>query len=442
MKAARLGEILPVQAGDRSKRASRGRPASMEVAMSSLLATDPEIHALLAAEDERQRETVRLIASENFASGAVREASASRLANKYSEGYPGARYYEGQQNVDAVERLAVARAKALFGAEHANVQPYSGSPANVAVYLAFLKPGDTVLGMQLAHGGHLTHGSKASITGKHWNVVHYGLNRDTGRLDYDQVRALAREHRPKMLIAGHSAYPRTLDFAAFRSIADEVGAILMVDMAHFAGLVAGGAHPSPVPYADVITTTTHKTLRGPRGAMILSKAEHAGRIDKAVFPGMQGGPHNATTAAIAVALREAEAPTFADYAKACVANARVLAEDLIGRGYAVVTGGTDNHLILVDLRTKGIGGKAAAAALDRAGLVLNYNAVPWDDRPPQDPSGLRLGSPAMTTRGFEADDFRKVGAWIDRVIASELDEAVIAAVAAEVKCAVSALPLP
>ena len=359
-----------------------------------------------------------------------------------SEGYPGARYYEGQQIVAQVERLAVDRAKALFGAEHVNVQPHSGSPANLAVYLAFLKPGDTVLGMQLAHGGHLTHGSKASITGKYWNIVSYGLDPQTRFLDYAKIRDLAREHRPKLIIAGHSAYPRRIDFSAFRDIADEVGALLLVDMAHFAGLVAGGAHPSPVPFADVVTTTTHKSLRGPRGAMILCRAEHAAKIDKAVFPGLQGGPHNAITAAIAVALQEALRPDFTAYAAQCVANARALAESLAAHGFDLVTGGTDNHLVLVDLRNKGLGGKPLAAALDRAGLVGNYNAVPWDDQPPQNPSGLRLGSPAMTTRGFREAEFRRVAEWIARVVESGLDEQVIAAVAAETRALCEGCPMP
>ncbi|MBS1196977.1 MAG: serine hydroxymethyltransferase [Proteobacteria bacterium] len=409
---------------------------------SSLSQTDPQIAALLAAEEARQRETIRLIASENFASAAVREASASLLTNKYSEGYPGARYYEGQQVIDQIERLAISRAQTLFGAEHANVQPYSGSPANLAVYLAFLKPGDTVLGMQLAHGGHLTHGSKASITGKHWKIVSYEINRESQRLDYDQVRDLARQHRPKLIIAGHSAYPRQIDFAAFRHIADEVGTILLVDMAHFAGLVAGGAHPSPIPHADVVTTTTHKTLRGPRGAMILCRAEHAARIDKAVFPGLQGGPHNATTAAIAVCLQEATQSNFADYAHRCVKNAQALAAGLLEKGFNLVTGGTDNHLILVDLRNKGLGGKPVAKALDRAGLVANYNAVPWDDHPPQNPSGLRLGSPAMTTRGFGEKEFRRIAEWIDRIIVSRLDEKTIDQVATEVRDLCMGYPMP
>ena len=408
----------------------------------TLAQTDPHLSSLLSAEEARQRSKVRLIASENYASCAVREACSSVITNQYSEGYPGARYYEGQQIVDQVERLAVDRAKALFGAEHVNVQPHSGSPANLAVYLAFLKPGDTVLGMQLAHGGHLTHGSKASITGKYWNIVSYGLDPQTRFLDYAKIRDLAREHRPKLIIAGHSAYPRRIDFSAFRDIADEVGALLLVDMAHFAGLVAGGAHPSPVPFADVVTTTTHKSLRGPRGAMILCRAEHAAKIDKAVFPGLQGGPHNAITAAIAVALQEALRPDFTAYAAQCVANARALADGLAAHGFDLVTGGTDNHLVLVDLRNKGLGGKPLAAALDRAGLVGNYNAVPWDDQPPQNPSGLRLGSPAMTTRGFREAEFRRVADWIARVVDSGLDEHVIVAVAAETRALCEGCPMP
>lgn len=408
----------------------------------ALSQTDPQLSSLLIGEELRQRSKIRLIASENYASAAVREACSSVITNQYSEGYPGARYYEGQQFVDQVERLAIERAKSLFGAEHVNVQPHSGSPANLAVYMAFLKPGDTVLAMQLAHGGHLTHGSKVSITGKHWNVVHYGLDPETKRLNYERIRELAQQHRPKMLIAGYSAYPRQLDFAAFRAIADEVGAILMVDMAHFAGLVASGAHPSPVPYADVVTTTTHKSLRGPRGAMILCRAEHAAKIDKAVFPGIQGGPHNAITAAIAVALHEALQPEFAEYGRQCVANAQALADGLLSHGFELVTGGTDNHLVLVDLRNKAIAGKPLAAALDRAGLVANYNAVPWDEQPPQNPSGLRLGSPSMTSRGFREAQFRQVADWIARIVESDLDDAVIAAVAEETQALCSRYPMP
>jgi len=415
---------------------------SIQSAFPLLSSSDPQLAALLIDEERRQRDKIRLIASENYVSGAVREACASVITNQYSEGYPGARYYEGQQIVDQVERLAIDRAKALFGAEHVNVQPHSGSPANLAVYLAFLKPGDTVLAMQLAHGGHLTHGSKASITGKHWNVVHYGLDPQTRRLNHAAIRELALQHRPKLLIAGHSAYPRQLDFAAFRAIADEVGALLMVDMAHFAGLVAGGAHPSPVPYADVVTTTTHKSLRGPRGAMILCRAEHATKIDKAVFPGLQGGPHNAITAAIAATLNEALRPEFSTYAAQCVANACALADELMSNRFELVTGGTDNHLVLIDLRNKGIGGKPLAAALDRAGLVTNYNAVPWDDQPPQNPSGLRLGSPSMTTRGFGEAEFRQIARWIARVVDAGLDEGVIATVATETSALCGRFALP
>lgn len=455
----RLGAYLLVDSTARSMHLGkpRWRPVTLllvEVAMSTvqhplaspfpadLSSSDPQLASLLAAEETRQRLKVRLIASENYASTAVREACASLITNQYSEGYPGARYYEGQQIVDQVERLAIERAKALFGAEHANVQPHSGSPANLAVYLAFLKPGDTVLGMQLAHGGHLTHGSKASITGKYWNVVSYGLDPQTQRLDYAQLRDLARQHRPRLIIAGHSAYPRQIDFAAFRAIADEVGALLLVDMAHFAGLVAGGAHPSPLPYADVVTTTTHKSLRGPRGAIIMCRAQHAAKIDKAVFPGLQGGPHNAISAAIAAALGEALRPEFAAYARQCVANAQALAQRLLEHGFDLVTGGTDNHLVLVDLRNKGIGGKPLAAALDRAGLVTNYNAVPWDDHPPQDPSGLRLGSPAMTTRGFGTAEFARVADWIARLVDSKFDEAVVAEVAAQTQSLCAAYPMP
>ena len=411
------------------------------VTFPALTLADPSLAGLLAEEEARQYSKVRLIASENYVSKAVREASSSVITNQYSEGYPGARYYEGQQIVDQVEKLAISRAKKLFGAEHVNVQPHSGSPANLAVYHAFLKPGDTVLAMQLAHGGHLTHGSKVSITGKYWNVAHYALDAQTRRLDYDVIRSLALQHRPKLLIAGHSAYPRTLDFERFRAIADEVGALLMVDMAHFAGLVAGGAHPSPVPYADVVTTTTHKTLRGPRGAMILCRAEHAAKIDKAVFPGLQGGPHNAITGAIAVTLEEALHASFAEYALRCVANARALSERLLQHGFDLVTGGTDNHLVLIDLRNKDMTGKPLAAALDRAGLVSNYNAVPWDTQTPQNPSGLRLGSPAMTTRGFREPEFKQIADWIARVVDARLNENVIATIAEETRALCARFPM-
>lgn len=410
--------------------------------MSALERKDPEIYRLVKAEEAYQRATIRMIASENYTSSAVLEACGTVFQNKYSEGYPGARFYQGQVNCDAVELVAIDRAKRLFGAEHANVQPYSGSPANLAVYMAFAKPGDTVLGLNLSHGGHLTHGSKASATGKWFNAVHYSLDPRTELIDYDEVRRLALEHRPKILIAGHSAYPRQLDFPKFRSIADEAGCILFVDMAHFAGLVAGGAHPNPVPYADVVTTTTHKTLRGPRGAMILCKEQHAKAIDKAVFPGLQGGPHNATTAGIAVALGEALKPEFSVYAKQVVENAKILAAELVKRGFKLVTGGTDNHLILIDMTTKGVPGKPAAVALEKAGIVLNYNTVPGETRKPSDPSGIRLGTPSITSRGMGPDEMVRIAAWMDAAVAAHEDDAALGAIAAEVATLCGKFPVP
>jgi glycine hydroxymethyltransferase len=410
--------------------------------MSALEKNDPEIYKLVKAEEAYQRATIRLIASENYTSKAVLEACGTVFQNKYSEGYPGARFYQGQVNCDALETVAIERAKKLFGAEHANVQPYSGSPANLAVYLAFAKPGDTVLGLNLSHGGHLTHGSKASATGKWFNAVHYNLNPETGLLDYDEIRKLALEHRPKILIAGHSAYPRQLDFAKFRAIADEAGCILFVDMAHFAGLVAGGAHPNPVPYADVVTTTTHKTLRGPRGALILCKEIHAKAIDKAVFPGLQGGPHNATTAGIAVALGEAMLPSFKDYAAKTCANAKTLAGELVARGFNLVSGGTDNHLMLIDLSNKGVTGKEMAVALEKAGIVLNYNTVPGETRKASDPSGIRLGTPSVTSRGFGADEMKKIAAWMDAVAGKVGDDAFLTGLAKEVEALCSKFPVP
>jgi glycine hydroxymethyltransferase len=383
---------------------------------------DPQTFELCRAEERRQAEKIRLIPSENYVSRAVLEASSSVFTNKYSEGYPGKRYYEGQQLVDPLEQLTIDRAKALFGAAHANVQPYSGSPANLAVYLAFLKPGDKVMGLALPMGGHLTHGWNVSITGKYFTSVGYGVRRDTGRIDYDEVRDLARRERPQLLWAGGTAYPRLWDFEVMASIAREVGARFAADIAHIAGLIAGGAHPSPVPFADVVTTTTHKTLRGPRGGMILTTAEHALAIDRAVFPGLQGGPHVHNTAALAVALREAALPSFRDYARQVVANARAMAEELVARGYGVVSGGTDNHLILVDLSSKNVTGKVAAKALDKAGIELNYNSVPFDTRKPFDPSGIRLGSPSITSRGMKEAEARQVAVWIDRVVQSPTDE--------------------
>jgi glycine hydroxymethyltransferase len=406
--------------------------------------TDPEIASLIEREARREFEKIRLIPSENYASVAVLEASGSVLTNKYSEGYPGRRYYEGQQYVDVIETLAVERAQALFGVDHANVQPYSGSPANLAVYLAFASPGDTIMGMSLPMGGHLTHGWPVSVTGKWFHAVQYTVRADTGRVDLDEVRDLALRDRPKILFCGGTAIPRTIDFPAFAQIAAEAGAVLVADIAHIAGLIAGGAHPSPAGHVDVITTTTHKTLRGPRGAMIMSTAEHASALDKAVFPGLQGGPHDHTTAAIAVALHEAAQPDFRTYADQVVANARALAEALTARGYDLVSGGTDNHLILVDLTRQGIGGKPAARALDRAGLELNYNTVPYDPRKPFDPSGIRLGTPAITTRGLGEQHMPLIAAWLDDAIAAATkdDEATLDRIAGEVRDLLAGFPMP
>jgi glycine hydroxymethyltransferase len=369
-------------------------------------------------------------------------ASGSILQNKYSEGYAGKRYYEGQQEIDQIETLAIDRAKALFGAEHANVQPYSGSPANLAIYLAFLKPGDTVMGMGLPAGGHLTHGWNVSITGMFFKSVQYGVRKSDGRIDLDEVRDLAKKERPKLLFAGGTAIPRTIDFEGFASIAREVGAIFAADIAHIAGLIAGGVHPSPVPVADVVSTTTHKTLRGPRGGMLMSTAAHAKAIDRAVFPGLQGGPHNQTTAAIAVTLKEAATPAFKQYAAQIVANARALAAALVERGFSLVTGGTDNHLILADLTSKNVPGKAAAKALDEAGIVLNYNTVPFDPRKPFDPSGVRIGTPAVTSRGMKEPEMRQIAAWIDQVVAAPGDASVKARVAGEVRELCRKFPAP
>ncbi len=406
--------------------------------------TDPEIADLIVAEAEREHRAIRLIASENYASEAVMAATGSALNNKYSEGYAGKRYYEGQAVVDQVETLAVERAKALFGVDHANVQPYSGSPANLAVYLAFAQPGDTIMGMGLAMGGHLTHGHTVSATGKWFNSVSYGVDKATGVVDMDQVRELALEHRPKVLWCGGTAVPRTIDYPAFKAIADEVGALLVADIAHISGLIAGGAHPSPAGIAPVITTTTHKSLRGPRGAMIMTDADHATPIDKAVFPGLQGGPHNHTTAAIAVALKEASTEEFRAYAHQIVANAKALAAALDERGFDLVSGGTDNHLILIDLTGKDLPGKPAAQALDRAGIVCNYNTVPFDPRKPFDPSGLRLGTPAVTSRGFGPEEMAKVAAWIDQVVdaAKKDDEHAIERVRGEVEALCAEFPAP
>jgi len=414
-------------------------PAAFDPALAE---SDPEVARLVAEENRLEHEKIRLIASENYASRAVMEATGSVLTNKYSEGYAHKRYYEGQQVVDQVEELAIARLKALFGADHVNVQPYSGSPANLAVYFAFCAPGDTVMGLALPAGGHLTHGHTVSITGKYFKSVQYGVKKDDHRIDMDQVRQLAREHKPKLLWCGTTAYPRILDFAAFRAIADEVGALLVADIAHISGLVCTGVHPSPVGIADVVTSTTHKTFRGPRGGMIFCKKEHAAAIDRAVFPGLQGGPHNHVTAGIAVAAREAARPEFKTYAQSIVDNARALGAALAERGFGVVTGGTDNHLLLVDVTSKGVTGKQLAQALDRAGIVLNYNAVPFDPRKPFDPSGVRIGTPAVTSRGMGKDVMLRIADWIDGVTKAPGDEALLAKVAGEVKDLCAKYPAP
>ncbi len=403
---------------------------------------DPEIAELITAEEKRQRDSVRLIASENYVSGAVLAATGSVLTNKYSEGYPGKRYYEGQKYIDRVEQLCIDRAKEVFKVDHANPQPYSGSPAYLAVYFAFLKPGDTVMGMGLPAGGHLTHGWNVSITGSYFKSVQYGVRRDTHRVDFDEVRELARKEKPKLMFCGGTAIPRTIEFAQFGEIAKEVGALLCADIAHIAGLVAGGAHPSPVAVADVVSTTTHKTLRGPRGGMLMCKAEHAKAIDRAVFPGLQGGPHNHTTAGIAVALKEAQAESFKTYAHQIVANAKALAAALVERGFTLVTGGTDNHLILADLTGKNVPGKVAAKALDAAGIELNYNSVPFDPRKPFDPSGIRIGTPAVTSRGMKEAEMRQIAVWMDQVVSAPADAGLHERIAGEVRELCAKFPAP
>ncbi|MGH7869511.1 MAG: serine hydroxymethyltransferase [Candidatus Dormibacteraceae bacterium] len=416
----------------------------LQTAQRSLTAVDPQLAELIRLEERRQSEKLALIASENHVSRAVLEASGTVLTNKYSEGYPGRRYYEGQQYIDQIESLAIERAQQLFGAEHVNVQPYSGSPANLAVYLAFLQPGDTVMGMALPMGGHLTHGWKVSVTGKWFKAVHYEVRPETGRVDLEQVRALARQHRPKLIFCGGTAIPRTIDFPGFADIAREVDALLVADIAHIAGLIAGGVHPTPVGHSPVITTTTHKTLRGPRGAMLMSDTAHGSALDKAIFPGLQGGPHNHTTAAIAVALHEAAQPEFKTYARRVVDDARVLAAELVERGFDLVSGGTDNHLILIDLTNKGIGGKLAAKALDRAGLVVNFNTIPNDPRKPFDPSGLRLGTPAVASRGLGEAEMTRIADWIDQAIeaAKRGDEESLSVIAGQVRELACGFPLP
>ena len=399
----------------------------------NLTKTDPEIAQMILRESERQQTGLEMIASENYVSQSVLEAQGSILTNKYAEGYPGKRYYGGCEFVDEIETLAIERAKELFGVEHANVQPHSGSQANMAVFLAEAELGSTIMGMDLSHGGHLTHGSPVNFSGLLYKAVHYGLDPETGRLNYDRIRELARQHRPKILIAGYSAYPRVLDFQAFREIADEVGATLVVDMAHFAGLVAGLAHPSPVPYADYITSTTHKTLRGPRGGLILCSADRAKKVNSKIFPGIQGGPLEHVIAAKAVAFAEALKPEFKAYAAQVVLNAKALAQGLLAQGFDLVTGGTDNHLLLVDLSNTEVSGKEAEEALDRAGITVNKNTVPNEKRSPFVTSGIRIGSPALTTRGMRETEMQQVATWIAQVLRSPQDEALLEKIRQEVR---------
>ena len=409
--------------------------------LDALQATDPEVYAAIDAEEERQRNKLLLIASENFASPAVLAAQGSLMTNKYAEGYPGKRYYGGCQHVDRLEELAIQRCKQIFGAEHVNVQPHSGSQANMAAYLSVLKPGDTILGMDLAQGGHLTHGSKVNFSGMIFRAFSYGVDRQSETIDYDAVQKLAEECRPRMIVVGASAYARTLDFPKFQAIAQSVGAYLMVDIAHIAGLIAAGLHPNPISYADFVTTTTHKTLRGPRGGVVMCKAEHAKAVDKFVFPGMQGGPLMHVIAAKAVAFQEALSPAFKRYQQQVVLNARVLAQGLLDRGYKIVSGGTDTHLMLVNLTNKGITGKEADAALDAAGIIVNKNAVPYDEKPPAVASGIRLGTPIVSTRGMKEAEMKEIVGLVDRVLQHRQDAAVLEEVRGQAKALCSRFPI-
>ena len=403
--------------------------------------TDPEVAAAIDNETRRQHEGLELIASENFVSEAVLEAAGSVFTNKYAEGYPGKRYYGGCEYAHVVENLARDRAKQLFGAEHANVQSHSGSSANMEAYSAVLQPGDTILGLNLAHGGHLTHGHHLNFSGKTYKIVPYGVTKETETIDYDDLEKLAEKERPKLIIGGGSAYPRIIDFERMRKIADKVGALFLVDMAHFAGLVAGGVHPSPVPHAHIVTSTTHKTLRGPRAGMILSRQEFAPAIDKVVFPGMQGGPLVHIIAAKAVCFREALQPEFRDYARQIVANAKVLAETLAGEGFRIISGGTDTHLMLVDVFSKGMLGSEAEKALGEAGITVNKNAIPFDTNPPMKPSGIRIGTPALTTRGMKEREMRRVGKWIAEALNNRNDASTLSRIRREVLELADAFPL-
>jgi glycine hydroxymethyltransferase len=409
--------------------------------LDALKSADPDVYAAIEAEETRQRDKLLLIASENFASPAVLAAQGSVLTNKYAEGYPGKRYYGGCQHADTVEDLAIQRCKEIFGAEHVNVQPHSGSQANMAAYLSVLKAGDTILGMDLAQGGHLTHGSKVNFSGILFRVFGYGVDRQTERIDYDAVQKVAEECRPRMIVVGASAYARTLDFQKFQQIAKSVGAYLLVDIAHIAGLIAAGLHPNPVPYADFVTTTTHKTLRGPRGGVTMCKAEHAKAVDKLVFPGLQGGPLMHVIAAKAVAFKEALSPSFKRYQQQVLVNAKALAQGLMDRGYKIVSGGTDTHLMLVNLSNKGITGKDADAALDAAGIILNKNAVPYDEKPPAVASGIRLGSPIVSTRGMKEPEMKQIVELVDRVLQHSQEPAVLEEVRLQAKALCNRFPI-
>jgi len=415
--------------------------ATLSLMQRTLEETDPDIARAIRNETERQDEGLELIASENFVSRAILEAAGSVMTNKYAEGYPGKRYYGGCEFVDVAESLAIARAKALFGAEHANVQPHSGAQANMSVYFAIVKPGDTVLGMNLAHGGHLTHGHPLNFSGKLYKIVPYGVRKDDERIDYEELERLAHEHKPQMIMVGASAYPRVIDFPRISAVAKAVGAPMVVDMAHIAGLVAAGVHPSPVPYADFVTSTTHKTLRGPRAGLILCREQYARDLDRALFPGVQGGPLMHIIAAKAVCFKEAMEPTFADYQRQIVANAQRLAKAISAHGFRLVSGGTDNHLMLVDVFSKGVTGKAAESALGKAGMTVNKNAIPFDQNPPMVASGIRIGTPALTTRGMRELDMDLIGELIARVLDSPDDERVLGAVKAEVETLCRKFPL-
>jgi len=438
--AGRIAKIRGIEA-NLKEAPGAGAPGQGEGRMSFLKETDPEIYEIVRKETERQAYKLEMIASENFVSEAVLEATGSVLTNKYAEGYPGKRYYGGCEFVDQAESLAIERAKKVFGAEHVNVQPHSGSQANMAVYMAVLTPGDTILGMNLSHGGHLTHGSPVNFSGKLYNVVAYGVREDTETIDFDQVRDLALKHRPKLIVVGASAYPRTIDFAKFREIADEAGCMVMADIAHIAGMVAAGLHPSPVPHCEFVTTTTHKTLRGPRSGMILCREEQAKKLNSAIFPGIQGGPLMHVIAAKAVALKEAMTPSFREYQEQILRNAQALSRTLLDRGHRLVSGGTDNHLMLVNLKDSPLTGKEGEAALESVGITVNKNTVPFETRSPFVTSGIRIGTPALTTRGMREKEMARIGNWIADVLASPADEALRKRVSTEVRALCDSFPL-